>query len=42
VPVSGFIANCCAPESITQALPQLFETGLTYFGGYANTFDSII
>jgi len=40
--VSGYLVNCCAPESITQTLPQLFETGLAYFGGYANTFDSII
>lgn len=41
LPVSGFLANCCAPESITNALPQLFETGVTYFGGYANTFQPI-
>ena len=41
LPVSGFLANCCAPESITKALPQLLETGVAYFGGYANTFQSI-
>jgi S-methylmethionine-dependent homocysteine/selenocysteine methylase len=41
LPVSGFLTNCCAPESITRALPQLLETGAAYFGGYANTFESI-
>jgi S-methylmethionine-dependent homocysteine/selenocysteine methylase len=39
--VSGFLANCCAPESITRALPQLVETGAAYCGGYANTFQPI-
>jgi hypothetical protein len=38
LPVSGALANCCAPESITNALPQLAQTGMKYFGGYANTF----
>jgi S-methylmethionine-dependent homocysteine/selenocysteine methylase len=41
LPVSGFLANCCAPESITNALPQLVKTGATYVGGYANTFEPI-
>ena len=41
LPVSGYLANCCAPESITTALPQLFETGIAHFGGYANTFQPI-
>ena len=41
LPVSGFLANCCAPESITTALPQLCETGVVHFGGYANTFEPI-
>jgi S-methylmethionine-dependent homocysteine/selenocysteine methylase len=41
LPVSGFLANCCAPESITNALPQLIKTGATYVGGYANTFEPI-
>ena len=41
LPVSGFLANCCAPESITRALPQLLDTGAAYFGGYANTFAPI-
>lgn len=41
LPVSGFLVNCCAPESITNALPQLLETGAAYIGGYANTFQPI-
>lgn len=36
--VSGFLANCCAPESITAAMPQLVKTGAEWIGGYANTF----
>ena len=38
LPVSGFLANCCAPESITKAMPLFAEKGFTWFGGYANTF----
>lgn len=41
LPVSGFLANCCAPESITRALPQLVATGAAYVGGYANAFQPI-
>ena len=41
LPVSGFLANCCAPESISRALPQLLGTGAAYVGGYANTFEPI-
>jgi S-methylmethionine-dependent homocysteine/selenocysteine methylase len=41
LPISGFLANCCAPESITRAMPQLVETGITYIGGYANTFQPV-
>lgn len=38
LPVSGLLANCCAPESISNGLPQLIETGVPYIGGYANSF----
>jgi S-methylmethionine-dependent homocysteine/selenocysteine methylase len=38
LPVSGILANCCPPESITAAMPALRATGVPYFGGYANTF----
>jgi S-methylmethionine-dependent homocysteine/selenocysteine methylase len=41
LPVSGFLANCCAPESITTIMPQLTETGAQWIGGYANTFAPI-
>lgn len=41
LPVSGFLANCCAPESITAAMPQLVETGAQWIGGYANTFSPV-
>jgi S-methylmethionine-dependent homocysteine/selenocysteine methylase len=38
LPVSGFLANCCAPESVTKAMPQLVAAGGDWIGGYANTF----
>ena len=41
LPVSGFLVNCCAPESITLAMPLLAEKGVACFGGYANTFQAI-
>ena len=41
LPVSGVLANCCAPESITRAMAKLKQTGLQYIGGYANTFQPI-
>jgi len=41
LPVSGYLANCCAPESITTALPRLAASGIEWIGGYANTFAPI-
>jgi S-methylmethionine-dependent homocysteine/selenocysteine methylase len=41
LPISGFLANCCAPESITRAMPQLAAAGGDWVGGYANTFAPI-
>ncbi len=41
LPVSGFLANCCAPESITKAMPHLVAAGGKWIGGYANTFTPI-
>ncbi|MEJ1976991.1 MAG: homocysteine S-methyltransferase family protein [Acetobacteraceae bacterium] len=38
LPIEGFLANCCAPESITAALPELASIGRGRFGAYANTF----
>jgi len=41
LPIAGFLANCCAPEAITAALPALAATGAAYAGGYANTFTPV-
>ena len=41
LPVSGFLVNCCAPESITKAIPRLKEAGVAFIGGYANTFEPV-
>jgi S-methylmethionine-dependent homocysteine/selenocysteine methylase len=38
LPVHGFLCNCCAPESLTAAAPELAATGRRHWGGYANTF----
>ncbi len=38
LPISGILANCSAPESITAAMPDLVATGAEVVGGYANTF----
>ncbi len=41
LPISGFLANCCAPESITKALPELVRSRAPWVGGYANAFTPI-
>ena len=41
LPVNGFLANCCAPESITRFIPKIIGTGIKWLGGYANTFAPI-
>lgn len=41
LPVCGYLVNCCAPESITNAMRELKATGATYVGGYANTFQPV-
>ena len=41
LPVDGFLANCCAPESISAALPELARLGGSVCGGYANGFAGI-
>lgn len=38
LPVSGCLCNCCAPESITAAMPALAAMEGKVVGGYANTF----
>ncbi len=40
LPVSGFMVNCCLPESITAAMAELVALGKPA-GGYANTFVGI-
>jgi len=40
-PVSGLLANCCPPERVTDAMPDLSQPGFKYVGGYANTFAHI-
>ena len=39
--VSGWLANCCAPESISAAMPELEAIGRGVIGGYANGFRGI-
>ncbi len=41
LPVSGLLVNCCTPESVSSAIPDLIATGIEYVGGYANTFQEI-
>lgn len=41
LPVQGLLVNCCAPESVTRAMPFLAATGTEWIGGYANTFAPI-
>lgn len=41
LPISGFLANCCAPESISNFLSQTEASTIKYRGGYANTFNPV-
>ncbi len=41
LPVDGCLANCCSPESITNAMSQMVRSGVPWIGGYANTFTAI-
>jgi S-methylmethionine-dependent homocysteine/selenocysteine methylase len=36
--VAGILANCSAPESITNAMPEMVRIGSDFTGGYANIF----
>jgi len=38
---AGILANCSLPERISDAMPILVESGLSYRGGYANAFCSV-
>ncbi len=41
IPVSGFLANCSSPESISAAMDELSHLGKYPAGGYANAFAGI-
>ena len=41
LPVAGYLANCCPPESITAAMAALASSGVPHVGGYANTFTPV-
>lgn len=41
LPVAGYLANCCPPESITAAMAALAASGVPHVGGYANTFTPV-
>ncbi|MEM7127426.1 MAG: homocysteine S-methyltransferase family protein [Chloroflexota bacterium] len=41
LPIDAFLVNCCAPESITAAMPKLASLGSQPVGGYANGFVAI-
>jgi len=41
LPVSALLVNCCPPESITAAIPELVALGARPCGGYANGFKSV-
>ena len=41
LPVSALLVNCCPPESITAAMPELVALGARPCGGYANGFKSV-
>jgi S-methylmethionine-dependent homocysteine/selenocysteine methylase len=38
LPIAAFLVNCCAPESIAAAMPELAALGRGPIGGYANAF----
>ncbi|MBX3068907.1 MAG: homocysteine S-methyltransferase family protein [Thermomicrobiales bacterium] len=40
LPIEGLLANCCMPETIAGAMPDLVNTNKSYIGGYANTFNT--
>ncbi len=41
LPIAAVLANCCAPESVTAAMPKLTALGAKHTGGYANGFKAI-
>ncbi len=41
LPIQAYLANCCAPESIAAAIPELVALGAGPVGGYANAFPPV-
>ncbi len=41
LPIDGVLANCCTPESISAAMPEMVRSGKPFAGGYANTFQPV-
>ncbi|MEM7531520.1 MAG: homocysteine S-methyltransferase family protein [Chloroflexota bacterium] len=41
LPIEAFLVNCCVPESVTAAMPQLAKLDAPFIGGYANGFVGI-
>lgn len=41
IPIQALLVNCCSPESVTCAMPELAGLGVPFVGGYANGFASI-
>ena len=41
LPVTAYLVNCCAAETITKAMAELVSTGVPFVVGYANTFETV-
>ena len=39
--IAGIVANCCLPERISDAMPDLVKTSVSFKGGYANAFTQV-
>ena len=39
--ISGILANCCLPERISDAMPELVKANVNFVGGYANAFSHV-
>lgn len=39
--IAGIVANCCLPERISDAMPDLVKASVNFKGGYANAFTQV-
>ncbi|GIT64120.1 MAG: hypothetical protein Ct9H300mP22_5200 [Gammaproteobacteria bacterium] len=39
--IAGIVANCCLPERISDAMPDLVKASVSFKGGYANAFSQV-